>query len=82
MEDQERETLAHVAADLRLLASRTQWITKRTPLPASRFDQSDMFSIALGAESAASWIEAILRHGYWGTPEPTPAKGPTEVTRH
>jgi len=27
MEDREREVLAHVAAELRALASKTQWIT-------------------------------------------------------
>jgi len=70
MEDGEREILAHAAAELRELASKTQWITARMPLPTARFDQSDMFAVALGAESAACWIEALLRHGYWGTPNP------------
>jgi len=40
------------------------------PLPASRFDESDMLGVSLGAEGAADWIDAILRHGYWGTPDP------------
>jgi len=77
MEDGERETLAHAATELRELAAKTQWITERTPLPGSRFDQSDMFAVAIGAEDAAIWIDALLRHGYWGTPNPvqSPPRG-------
>ena len=75
MEDGERETLAHAAVELRTLAAKTRWVTRRLPLPTSAFDESDLLSVSIGADSAAEWVDAILRHGYWGTPDPIHTKG-------
>lgn len=74
MDDTERIVLKHAAEELRVLASRMQWVAGRTPLPTSAFDESDLLSVATGAECAAEWIQALLLHGHWGTPDQQ--KGP------